>query len=225
MAAAIWAIRASRYLEVTAPSERRRPGICVHRSRLPPDEKTEVRRIPVTTVPRTLLDLAAVVPSDQLERAVNEAEIQGLRDVLSLPDLLARYPGRRGVLTLKEIQTRLKAGARYTRSGLEDRFLLFIRRKRLPLPRVNPNLHGYECDCVWPEHRLIVELDGRAAHDTAVAFDRDRARDRALAAHGWRVVRVTWRQPHQSPEALAADLRRMLGLRAPPPAPARAGGP
>jgi very-short-patch-repair endonuclease len=64
---------------------------------------------------------------------------------------------------------------------------------------------------VWPAQRLIVELDGRAVHDTAAAFERDRERDRTLHASGWRVVRVTWRQLHGDPEVVARDLRKLLG--------------
>ena len=114
---------------------------------------------------------------------------------------------------------------KYTRSLLEDDFLAFLRRVGLPRPRVNPNLHGYECDCAWPEHGVIVELDGHAVHGTRDAFERDRARDRTLNAHGWRVVRVTWRQLRQEPDALAADLRRMLASPSPRSDRARGGGP
>lgn len=78
-----------------------------------------------------------------------------------------------------------------------------------------------EADCVWREQRLIVELDGHASHATAAPYERDRARDRALVAAGWRVARITWRQLHREPGALEADLRALLGL-SPPRAAARA---
>jgi very-short-patch-repair endonuclease len=67
-----------------------------------------------------------------------------------------------------------------------------------------------EADCVWRPQRLIVEPDGHASHATAGAYERDRGRDRALAVRGWRVVRVTWRQLHGEPGALATDLRSLL---------------
>jgi very-short-patch-repair endonuclease len=70
-----------------------------------------------------------------------------------------------------------------------------------------------ECDCVWRPQRLIVELDGRATHDTAAAFERDRARDRLLQAAGWRVVRITWRQLHHDEDRIFADLRELLGIK------------
>jgi very-short-patch-repair endonuclease len=184
----------------------------MHRSRLEPDEVTTIRAIPVTGLSRTLLDLAAVLPLDRVEQAVNQAEVQGLRDSLSLKDLLARHPGRAGVPKIREILERLEVGATLTHSELENRFLSFVRATGLPPPRVNANLHGFECDCIWPDHRLVVELDGHAVHGTTTAFERDRARDRALNADGWRTVRVTWRQLQLDAEALAADLSRILGV-------------
>jgi hypothetical protein len=99
---------------------------------LPGDEITTVSAIPVTTVPRTLFDLAAVLPRAQVERAINEAEVQGRTDRLSLPDLVTRYPRRKGVAMIKAI---LDAGALLTRSELEVRFLSFLRRTSLPRPR------------------------------------------------------------------------------------------
>jgi very-short-patch-repair endonuclease len=69
-----------------------------------------------------------------------------------------------------------------------------------------------EVDCVWPTRGLIAELDGRAIHDATDAFENDRARDRRLEAAGWHVIRVTWRQLHDEPVEVEADLRRLLGL-------------
>jgi very-short-patch-repair endonuclease len=210
--AAVWRLLASERLEVTAPRPRIVRGIVVHRSHLREDEVAHVRGIPVTTVARTVVDLAAVVPMPLVERAINEAEYRGLLKAESLAELEERYSGRRGIRTITWIVEGLNAGV--TRSELEARFLRFLRKGGLPLPRLNVNLvidgRWIQCDCVWHERRVIVELDGRAAHATAAAFERDRARDRALAAHGWRVVRVTWRQMRDEPQALAADLSGIL---------------
>jgi very-short-patch-repair endonuclease len=197
-------------IEVTAPAHRARPGIDVHTSIVPPDEVTAEQGIPVTTIPRTLVDLASVLPPHRVERAVNEAEVQRHTDHLSLADLVERYPGRRGIRTIKSVLARLETGVTVTRSELESRFLAFTRQARLTSPLVNAHLLGFECDCVWPKQRVIVELDGHATHSTREAFEQDRARDRTLQAEGWQVVRVTWRQLHESPEGLAADLRKIL---------------
>jgi very-short-patch-repair endonuclease len=214
-AAALWLLHEPVRLEVTvAGAGRSRPGVRFHRSLLAEDEVTAVQGIPVTSVPRTLLDLAAVLPRHRVERAINEAEVRGLSDPLSLADLVDRYPGRRGICAVKAILSRLQAGVRMTRSELESRFLGFARRNHLPAPEVNAHLfvrgRWIECDCVWRTQRLVVELDGRAVHTTAAAFERDRARDRALHAAGWRSVRVTWRQLHDDAGALAADLHAIL---------------
>lgn len=113
-----------------------------------------------------------------------------------------------------------QVGTRATRSDLEDRFLGFLDAQGLPGPAVNTGVRvqgrWFECDCVWHAARLIVELDGRETHMTTAAFERDRARDRALAAAGWRVVRVTWRQLVQQAPLLASELRTLLRLRAYP---------
>jgi REase_MTES_1575 len=199
---------------VTSPWRRtRRAGIRFHCSVLPPDEVTANGGVPVTTAPRTLFDLAGMVPYRQLERAVNEAEVRRLWDPVSLHDLLARHPRRPGAAAIRTV---LAAGAGVTRSELEDRFLDFLQASNLPLPPTNLPLQvggrWIEADCVWRDQRLIVELDGRAAHDTSAAFERDRYRDRALVAAGWRVIRVTWRQLRDEPEALGRDLRAALTL-------------
>jgi very-short-patch-repair endonuclease len=187
---------------------------------LPDDEITTRRGVPVTTVPRTLLDLATVLPSDRVEQAINEAEVQRLGNALPIAALLARYPRRRGVAVARTILDGARIGSTITRSELEDRFRAFLIHRRLPVPEVNTSMRigdGWvECDFVWRAQRLIAELDGHAFHVTAADYERDRARDRALSVAGWRVVRITWRQLQDDSARLAADLRWLLGLRASP---------
>jgi very-short-patch-repair endonuclease len=194
-----------------------RPAIRFHHSHVPTDERAVVRGIPVTTVPRTIFDLAAVRERRDVERAIEEAEYRRLTDPLSLEALLARYPRRRGSRTIRAILAAGRIGSGIARSELEERFLAFVQEVRLPAPRTNVPLniagHFIEADCVWRPQRLVVELDGHAAHRSVRAFERDRARDRALQAAGWQVVRVTWRQLQREREQLAADLGRLLGRR------------
>src|SRR5690349_9566815 len=117
-------------VEVTVPPParaRRRFGS--HHASLPPDEITVRDSIPVTTVRRTLLDLATVLTSTQLERAINEAEMRGHSGPLSLPDLIERYPGRTGIRTLRQILGDVRV---VTRSELEVRFRRFLRAHRFP---------------------------------------------------------------------------------------------
>ena len=213
-AAALWRIRGGTAVEVTVPTAKHaRGGIRVHRSDLPADETTTHHGIPTTTVPRTLLDLSAVVRRDELRSALRQAEQLRLTDPLTLGDLVARHPHRRGIASARWVLAQLELGLGLTRSELEERFQAFLIDAGLPLPSTNATIEGYEVDCVWPQHRLIVELDGRAVHDAADSFEADRARDRRLEAAGWRVVRITWRQLHETSDEVEADLRTLLGLK------------
>jgi very-short-patch-repair endonuclease len=210
-AAMLWGIRRTdrTKVEVTrAVAGRGLHGIERHRAQLPADEVTVHRGIPVTTVPRTLLDLAAVLTPRQLARAVNQAEILRLGDTLSLNALLQRHPRRPGTRALRGIV----ADTRIRRSELEQRFLEFLADHDLPQPETNAVVLGFEVDCLWRYERVIVELDGRTTHTTRAAFEADRARDRILQAAGYRVIRITWRQLHDSPAAVAADVRALLRL-------------
>ena len=210
-AAALWGMRGGTRVEVTVPSGRRaRDGIQVHRAVLPPDERTTHRGIPTTTVPRTLLDLSAVVQRHELRGALREAERRSLTDPLSLHDLVARYERRPGLRAVRTLLAEASIGLRTIRSELEELFQDFLISAGLPLPQTNVAIEGYEVDCVWPEQRVIVELDGHATHSPAHAFELDRARDRRLEAAGWRVIRITWRQLRQEPELVEADLRLLL---------------
>jgi very-short-patch-repair endonuclease len=207
-AAALWGLRPDgRRAEVSVPGRRRpRAGVRLYESPLPADEVTVRDGIAVTTVARTLLDLAAVVPAAHVERAINEAEYRRLGDAAGVAVLLARHPRRRGAPALRAIAD---VGARRTRSDLEAAFLALVDAERLPRPGVNALVEGFECDAVWRGARLIVELDGHAAHGTREAFERDRARDRALTAAGWRVLRMTARAM-DDPAAVARDLRALV---------------
>jgi REase_MTES_1575/Transcriptional regulator, AbiEi antitoxin len=212
-AAALWLIRRGAAIEVTVPGPRHgREGIRLHRAVLPGDETTTHHGIRTTTVPRTLLDLAAVVQRHELRSALRQAEQLRLTDPLKLGDLVARHPHRRGIASARWVLEQLALGFGIVRSELEERFQAFLLKAGLPLPITNVRIEGIEVDCVWSAQRLIVELDGRSVHEAADAFETDRARDRRLAAAGWRVVRITWRQLHESPGEVQADLRRLLGL-------------
>jgi very-short-patch-repair endonuclease len=133
--------------------------------------------------------------------------------------LIERHRDRRGTANLRGA---IKEGLRpaVTKSELERRFLSLLDQAELPRPQTNVwlNLGGewMEVDCAWPEQRVIVELDGRAYHQTTAAFERDRTRDRRAQAHGWRPIRVTDRALRQEPDALVADVRALLYVSAAP---------
>ncbi|HET7509642.1 MAG TPA: DUF559 domain-containing protein [Solirubrobacterales bacterium] len=173
--------------------------------------------IPVTTVPRTIFDLAATEDVDVIQSLLREMEYHELRDALSLWDLVERYPGRRGVRKVRVALECLKSeppGRR--RSKLEERFAPFLRHHHLPLPCFNDWIvlgpKRYQVDCHWPGTGQIVELDGWQGHRTKTAFREDRARDRALRVAGYSVTRLTWSQLEDEPEAVSRDLRVLLGI-------------
>lgn len=217
-AAALWAIRPNSRagIDVTAGRKSRSwDGIRRHHKALPIDEVTSVEGFPVTTVPRTILDLAATQSVEVVSAMLREAEYRRLHDRLSLWDLVGRYPGRRGVRRVRtalELLGQEQLGA--MRSRLEEDFAAFLRRHGISLPRFNDwvvlGARRYQVDCHWPGTGRIVELDGWRAHGTTSAFQADRARDRALSAAGYSVTRITWRQLRDEPEAIAADLRALL---------------
>jgi len=108
-------------IHLTAPCRRRaRRGICFHRSILPDDERTKVEGIPVSTVPRTVLDCSEAMPERRVERLINEADVLRLHDRLSLPDLPHRYPGRSGSRKLSQALQKRNAGSTRTRSEIEE---------------------------------------------------------------------------------------------------------
>jgi hypothetical protein len=148
---------------------------------------------------------------------MNEAEVRGLTSRLSLPHLLARYPGRPGAANLRALLGAKAAGG-ITRNDFEERFVAFLDANGLPRSRLNATLairgRFLEPDCLWAEQRLLLELDGREVHGTERAFESDRQRDRILLAEGWRSARATWRQLRNEPVAIATDLRPILSTSA-----------
>lgn len=218
-AAELWGIRASRAgpIQVTVPSKSRSTKLIQrHHVVLPSDEVTVHEEIPVTTVPRTVLDLASILVIDEVEVAIRQVEFLRLYDRLSLLDLVERYPGRRGVARVRAALARIEAlPIGRVRSPLEAKFLPFLRRYRLPRPRLNDwiTVKGgrYQVDCHWVGTGQIVELDSWQAHGTRTAHREDRARDRVLRVAGYEVTRITWAQLDDEPEAIAADLRLLLG--------------
>jgi very-short-patch-repair endonuclease len=173
-----------------------------------------VRGMPVTSVPRTMFDLAGMLGERQVERAWNEMEVRRYTDRLSVPHLLERYPGRKGSVVLARLAARRAVSLGITRNELEEAFVALVDRHRLPRPRMNAHLalrdRFFEIDCLWERERVAVELDGVAAHGTDKAFHGNRERDRILLAEGYRTTRVTWDHLTHTPEEVAADLRDIL---------------
>jgi very-short-patch-repair endonuclease len=184
-------------------------GVRLHRViRLPPEECAHVDGVPVTSAARTLLDLAGCVTTRELERAFSHAERAGHAGQDEVATLLEQYGRRPGARNLRALIG--NSGPSLTRSDAEARFLDLIRAGRLPAPRANVVVRGYEVDFLWRAERFIAEIDGFAFHGSRDSFERDRRRDAVLTAAGLRVMRVTWRQLTEAPEALLVSITQAL---------------
>jgi hypothetical protein len=215
-AAALWGLVGDGpKAHVTAPGGRQarpgRSGIQIHRCKFDPDEVTSREGIPVTTVARTLFDLAERSQLNRLKGAWDEADRLGL---LRLPEVAVVYERGRGRRARTRIRPLLQAEqllVEDTASPLEDRFAAFCAAQRLPPPQTNVLIDGDEVDVLWPTARLIVELDSWEFHAHRTAFETDRDRDTDHLISGYRTIRVTHRRLSQEPDRLAAQIRALLG--------------
>jgi very-short-patch-repair endonuclease len=172
-------------------------------------ERVWHKRLPVTPPAQTLLDIAGRVRLLELRRALAEAEYLRLVNLGEVEAVLGR--GKPGSAALRAALECHRPQLARTRSKLEERFLLLCERHSLTPPEVNAWVSGWLVDAVWFEQRVAVELDGRAAHSTTRAIERDHQRDLELRAADFTVLRYTWRQLSEQPELVVADVRTRLG--------------
>jgi len=194
--------------EVITSTKRRAPGVRTCRvRRLDPRDVTTYRAIPVTTVPRTVVDLARELAPDELARVVHEAGIRYRVTPEAIESVLARRPNSRGAPELRRV---LRGEVRVTLSRLEDRFLELLGEERLPLPDTNCRAGGRRVDCRWPQQRLTVELDGYRYHSSRHAWEQDRRRERDARARGDDFRRYTYGDVFEEPKLMLAELRELL---------------
>ena len=187
-------------VSVVTSAGRRRRDLVIHR--VIGLEIVEVDHIPTTTVRRTITDLAATLPRDRLERLLERAEQLKITNVRPIPNA-------RGAATLRSLLPEQPG----SRSELERRVLRLCAGHDIPTPQINVALHLPDhttiiVDFLWPDIRLVLEADGRAAHDTGRAFERDRRRDQLVALAGYIPLRTTWRQVRDRPGELVGLLRQ-----------------
>ncbi|MBF6620627.1 MAG: DUF559 domain-containing protein [Patulibacter sp.] len=202
-------------VDVTAVGLRapRRNGIRGHRTAdLDPGSWRWHRRVPVTSPARTVIDLAASTSSDELEAIVDRGRIAGLLRNGDLRRELAGAGGRRGVAAVRELLDGEQTPG-FSRSEAERLALRMISSAQLPPPSGrNARTNGRELDLTWTRQRVVLEVDGRAFHSTPQRFEDDRAKDGALHAAGYRVLRVTWRMLTKQPSVVVARLAAVLAL-------------
>lgn len=194
--------------EVTSPTERRVKGVITHRSRcLLPEDGIVWRGIPATSVPWTLVDLAAMLSPGELARACHEAGVRYRTTPGHVEAVLRRRPTAPGARRLRRV---LHGDVHVTLSKLEARFLELLREEGLPLPVTNRPAGGRRVDCRWPASRLTVELDGYRYHGSRHAWEQDRRRERQARARGDEFRRYTYGDVFEGPRFMLAELRALL---------------
>ena len=194
--------------EVTTPTERRIDGIRTRRSpQICRRDRSVFRGIPVTSVARILVDLAALLAPGALARAVHEAEIGHRTTPDEVEALLARCPNVPGAGELRRV---LRGDTPVTLSALERRFLALLSENRLPLPQTNRRVGGHRVDCRWPERHLTVELDSYRYHHSRHAWEQDRRREREARARGDEFRRYTYGDVVESPRLMLRELSELL---------------
>jgi very-short-patch-repair endonuclease len=216
-----WELWGSKPRHIHVSASGRRPSLLEVRVHHPRTlEGTIHKGLLVTTIPRTLLDLASAVSLEELRKAVAEAEYRGLVRLDALDDYAGR--GRPGSALQRVALARHRLAR--TLSVLEEKFLALCEANQIPLPQVNAKVCGLMVDAWWPEQNLIVELDGHAAHATPAAIERDRPRELRLRTAGQTVLRYTWQQITEQPAIVVADLLASLAASMPEPATSRVYG-
>jgi hypothetical protein len=193
--------------EVTAPTTRRIRGVRTRRARRRDTEATTRNGIPITTVPRTLVDLSSLLSSDDLARACHEAGVLHGTTPRHVEDTLRNRPNTPGAKQLRRV---MHGDVHVTLSRLERRFLQRLGEAGLPSPVTNKPAGGRRVDCRWPDHHLTVELDSYRYHGSRHAWETDRRREREAYARGDDFRRFTYGDVYERPEAMLAELRNAL---------------
>jgi hypothetical protein len=196
---------------VAVDTGRRRRGLEVHRvGSMPRPEARRCRGLPVVAPARALLDVAPLVSGRQLELALDTALARQITSLTAIRETLARHPRRAGAARLRALLDPERPSS-MTESPGQERLLALIRRSGVPAPETEQWIGRYRADLMWRDARLVVEFDGRGWHGSRHRFETDRARDKWLSNHGWRVIRVTSRQLEGEPERVLVWIATELG--------------
>ena len=216
-AAAVWGLvpPEPNTIHVTVTGRPRpRTGMRIHRvDHLHPADIRTRHNLRLTSPARTTIDFAAQATRSELADLFGEARGQRLLSDAALDAALSRAPANHpGAAAIRKLQ-RDDPGSTYTRSRAERRIRRLMREGELPQPLVGASLNGCTVDFLWPDHRLILEVDGHDTHGDRLAFEADRRRDQVHAAAGYTVIRITWRQLLGEPMAVLARIAQALAVR------------
>jgi very-short-patch-repair endonuclease len=195
-----------RQIHLSTPRQcRSQRGIVVHRRRAL--ERVWHERMPITTIPQTLLDVAATEPLRTVRRALAKADYAKLLDAAAI-DAVLGY-GRPGAGTLRKALCEHQPSLARTNSGLEVLFVEVCERARFRIPEINVYVAGWQVDALWRAERIAVELDGYGNHHSPAQLKRDRRKELALRTAGYTPVRYSEEQLTRRPKEVIADLRRL----------------
>jgi predicted transcriptional regulator of viral defense system len=217
-AAWLWGLLRSKPETIHITARGPRPGkrdFIVHRADLTRRDLAWRDQIPVTSLSRTILDVAVTSRPRTVRRHLQLADELKVFDLREMEDLLERTKGHRGQAKVRAALEVVDDRPVFTRSGLERRFLEVVREAGLPEPAMNFFVAGYELDAYWADHRFGVELDVYETHGSRLSFEEDRERDDALLLAGVETTRVTGPRLDREPGAVVDSIRRHLARRAP----------
>lgn len=215
-AASLWGLARGRpdAIHVTAPTRKHpKASIHFHFATLTDEDRDVQDGIPLTALPRTLLDMAATLRPARLDRLIERAEELRLFDLGGVEELIVRAGSHGGVARLRRAIRLYRQEPAVTRSPLERRFLDLVREAGLPAPSMNHFVEGHEVDAYWPEERFAVELDGYRFHRSRAAFERDRLRQEELKLAGVEMIRVTARRIADEPREVIGRIAALLKQR------------
>jgi very-short-patch-repair endonuclease len=169
-----------------------------------------VKGLRVTCPARTLVDLAGALTDRALARAVDTALLSGLTTIRVIRRYVhdRRLQRRPGIRRLVKLLDDREFGV--PESELERRMLELIGQYRLPSPERQRAAGPHRVDFAYLEAAVLVEVDGRATHGTAEAFDQDPVRQNDLVLEGWTVLRFTWTHITADPDYVAETITRAL---------------
>jgi predicted transcriptional regulator of viral defense system len=211
--------RPSGKFHLTAPHPRHsKPQFVLHHASLADEDQALVEGIPITSLVRTQLDLAAKVSLDRICRFLARSEADERLDLRALESVLARcgnHPGRGKLRIALDVY---KPALAITRSGLEREFLTLAVKAGLPPPSMNYVLAGYELDAYWPDERFAVELEVYETHGDRASFEADPVRHEELLLIGVEMIRVTGPRLKREPDTVTRRVRTLLEQRRRPAA-------
>jgi very-short-patch-repair endonuclease len=196
-------------VHVSSVSGRKRtPARHVHRLRDPlhPRDRCTRNAIPTATIPRLILDIAETATHHDLERALNEAHFSFDLTLDAVNHAARRAPGRHALKPIAALLEHYDDGTNWTRTDFERALKHAVAQTGLPKPSMNHPFGAFEIDAAWPDVKLAVEADGRAAHSTPRTFERDRVKQNDLTLSGWLVLRFTHHQLRNHPDRVTAQI-------------------